>query len=148
MHKWFPTFLVIVLFCVSLPAVADYKDDIGYTQLESEQGINTPDGSGISVTQAEAATSFVGNDPVYLPDLDSSQFSDTNITAKSGLAAGTFSGHANGVGTIFYGDISSIAPGVSFVDAFWADHWLQSGFLSWPGTKKPLVSSSRIANHS
>lgn len=139
--------LSCLLLCISASIHAGYKDDIGYTQLKSEQGVNIPDGSGVPVTHAESATSFVGNNPVYLPDSSNSEFSGKAITAKSGLDAGTFSAHATGVGRTFYGSTSSIAPGINLVDAFWADDWLQDGFLRLWGMK-PLVSSSRITNHS
>lgn len=135
------------LLCISTSIHAGYKEDIGYTQLESEQGINTPDGSGVPVTQAEASTAGSGNPAVYLPDSGHSEFSGKMITDKSGSTTSTFSSHATSVGKTFYGDASSIAPGISLVDAFWADHWLQDGFLRLGG-QKPLASSSRIANHS
>lgn len=145
-----------LIFCL-LPGItaavrADYRDDIGYTRLALELGTNTPDGSGIPVTQIEAATAFVPvgqNDyPVYLPDPGNTGFTGKAITARSGTEAGTYSAHATNVGSTFYGAISSIAPGIVLIDAFWADHWLQSGFLNFGSSAKPLVSSSRIANHS
>ena len=136
-----------LLLCISASVYAGYEDDIGYTQLEFEQGGNTPDGSGISVTQVEGAQSFVGNDPVYLPDPGVFQFIGKTITVKSGSASGAYSSHASGVGTSFYGNTSSIAPGISLVDAFWENGWVQGDFLRYGGLK-PKVSSSRIANHS
>lgn len=139
--------LSCLLLCISASLHAGYKDDIGFRKLEAEQGINTPDGSGVPVTQVEAAESMVGNDPVYLPDLSDSEFSGTTITVQSGSAAGIFSSHATSIGRAFYGNASSIASGISLVDAFWVDHWLQDGFLRFGGMK-PLVSSSHIANHS
>jgi len=139
--------LSCLLLCISVSIHAGYKDDIGYTQLMSEQGVNTPDGSGVPVTQAEASTAGSGNPAVYLPDGSHSEFSSTTITDKSGAPTSTFSSHATGVGKTFYGDASSIASGISLVDAFLADDWLQGGFLR-SGGMKPLVSSSRIANHS
>jgi hypothetical protein len=141
--------IIFALLFISASTHAGYKDDIGYTQLASEQGVNTPDGSGVPVTQAEAAMAYVGlnNDPVYLPDGSNPEISSKMITAKSGSASGAFSTHATGVGKTFYGDATSISPGISLVDAFWADHWLGGGFLRFGG-QKPLASSSRIANHS
>ena len=136
-----------VLLCIGTSTHAGYKDDIGYTRLESEQGINTPDGSGVHVTQAEASTAGTGNPAVYLPDSSNPEFSGKTITDKSGATTSTYSSHATSVGKTFYGESSSIAPGVSLVDAFWADHWLQGGYLRLGG-QKPLASSSRIANHS
>ena len=139
--------LSCLLLCISASIHAGYKDDIGYTQLISEQGVIIPDGSGVPVTQAEASTAGSGNPAVFLPDGSHLEFSSTTITDKSGSTTGTFSSHATSVGKTFYGNASSVAPGISLVDAFWADHWLQDGFLLLGGNK-PLVSSSRIANHS
>ena len=137
-----------VLLCISASLHAGYMDDIGFTRLVLEQGSNTPDGSSIHVTQAEASTSEINNPPFYLPDWNSAQFSGKTITDMSGLASGTYSSHATSVGTTFYGSTSSIAPGIMLIDAFWANHWLASGFLSPGGDARPLISSSRIANHS
>ena len=100
--------LSCLLLCTSVSIHAGYEDDIGYTQLESEQGVNTPDGSGISVTQVEGAQSSVGSDPVYLPDPGIFQFIGKTITVKSGSASGAYSSHASGVGKSFYGNTSSI----------------------------------------
>jgi len=136
-----------MLLSVSASIHAGYEGDIGYTQLVSEEGIDTPDGSGIRVTQIEASTAGSGNPAVYLPDGSHSEFATTTITDKSGATTSTFSSHATSVGKTFYGGASSIAPGMSLVDAFLADDWLQGGFLRFGGMK-PLVSSSRIANHS
>jgi len=136
---------------MSVSIHAGYKDDIGYTQLMSEQGVNIPDGSGVPVTQVEASTAGSGNPAVYLPDGGHSEFSTapvTTITDRSGSTTGTFSSHATGVGKTFFGNASSISPGINLVDAFWVTHWLQSGYLLFGNASKPSVSSSRIANHS
>jgi len=119
--------------CISASIHAGYKDDIGYTQLMSEQGSNTPEGSGIRVTQAEASTAGRGNPAVYLPDGSNSEFSGKTITDNSGSTTGTFSSHATSVGKTFYGNTLSVASGISLVDAFLADHWLQDGFSAWGG---------------
>jgi hypothetical protein len=148
--------LACLFLCVHGAVWPGYKDDIGYSRLVAEQGANTPDGSGIPVSQAEAATAFVpippSTDPgypVYLPNVADSQFSGKTISAQSGTESGQYSGHATSVGTSFYGNTSSIVPGIKEIEAYWADHWLQGGFLRYGyGSDKPLVSASRIANHS
>lgn len=144
--------IVCSILNFSAPANAGLKDDIGYTQLLLEEGAGLPDGSSVPVTQAEAATAFVVVDeveyPVYLPDPSHSQFTGKSILVRSGSQAGTFSSHGTNVGKTFYGSTSSVAPGIALVDAYWADDWLQSGFLNVGAAAKPLISSSRIANHS
>ena len=138
----------IVLLSCSAAAVADYKDDIGYTQLESELGINIPDGSGVAVTQAEASTAGKGNPAVFLPDDGVAELSGKNITDRGGSTTGLFSGHATSVAKTFYGDNSSIAPGVSTINAYLADGWLQSHFLRFTYSGQPYFLPDRIANHS
>jgi hypothetical protein len=66
----------------------------------------------------------------------------------SGSESGQYSGHATSVGKTFYGNPSSIAPGPTAVEAYWADDWLQGGYLRYGSVYKPLASASRIANHS
>jgi hypothetical protein len=137
-------------------ALADYKDDIGYTQLISELGSAAPDGSGVPVTQAEAATSWVDHDndpatpdwPVYLPDPANAAFAGKLISDLTGADFGTYSGHATAVGRRFYGTTTSIAPQITAIDAFLADHWLQNGFLRYGVNNKPRASTSRVTNHS
>ncbi|MEZ5543208.1 MAG: hypothetical protein R3F42_14395 [Pseudomonadota bacterium] len=148
----FACLLCCALLGITAAVRADYKADIGYTRLSQELGANTPDGSGVPVTQAEAATAVVPigliDYPVYLPDGNTPEFAGKTIIARSGIEAGTYSAHATNVGKTFYGSTSSIAPGILHVDAIWADHWLQSGFLNYGANARPLISSSRIANHS
>jgi hypothetical protein len=100
------------------------------------------------VTQVEASTAGSGNPAVFLPDAGVAELSSKNIRDRSGSTTGTFSGHATSVGKTFYGDTSSIAPGISTTDAYWADGWLQPHFLRFGDSRKPLSSADRIANHS
>lgn len=139
-------FIVLLGCCGS--AAADYKDDIGYTRLVAEQGANTPNGTGVRVTQVEASIAGSGNPAVFLPDAGVPELLSKNITDKSGSTTGTFSGHATSVGKTFYGGASTIAPGVSTINAYWADAWLQPGFLRFGGSQKPLSLADRVANHS
>ena len=146
-------FLNLLLF--GSPSFADYKEDIGYTALQDELGASIPDGDGIpSVTQAEAATllDHDGDDQteairVWMPDPENSQFSGKTIYDRSGSPA-FYSGHATGVGSLFYGNSGSIAPGLNTIESYLADHWLDEGFLKGGGILKPLFTASRVANHS
>jgi hypothetical protein len=137
----------LLLVCLG-SAHADYKSDIGFTRLQAEPGISVPTGTGVEVTQTEADTNA---DPAiysYLPDLDNSQFTGKTITNKTPVS-GPYSGHATAVGKNFYGNTLSIAPGIGIIDAYLADHWLDTGFMQGTNSfKKPLSSTSRIANHS
>ena len=145
--------LTILLFGSS--SFAGYKEDIGYTALQAELGASIPDGSSVSsVTQAEAATllDHDGDDQteaisVWMPDPENSQFSGKTIYDRSGSPA-FYSGHATGVGSLFYGNTGSIAPGLNAIESYLADNWLDEGFLRGGGILKPLFTASRVANHS
>jgi hypothetical protein len=133
--------------CFTAVAQADYRDDIGYSVLLSELGASMPDGTGVKVSQVEASTS--SSSSVYLPDPNNAQFLGKIITDQSGLSSGVYSGHATGVGALFYGNSFSMTPGINTIDAYLADNWIGAGYLrGLGGTRMPLVSSSRVANHS
>ena len=139
--------MILLLLACCGTAVADYKEDIGYNRLVDEQGANTPDGNGVLVTQAEALNRDTHS---YLPDAADGQFTGKIITDKSdNNPAGTSSGHATGVGRLFYGNTSSITPEISLVNAYFADTWLYSDYLQVNNSgTKPEVVADRIANHS
>ncbi len=122
------------------PAYADYKGDIEFTRLQEELNQDIPDGSGIPVAQVEAGDA-------WMPDTSLSRFDGKIIVDKSGASG--VSGHATSVGSLFYGNISSMTPGISLIDGFSALDWLTSGFLNTGNnTKKPGITSARLANHS
>jgi len=134
-------FLLITSF-VSSPASAGLKDDIGHTELQAELGENLPDGSGVSVLQVEAPS--LGS---WMPDTGHVEFTGKtiiDITGDDGI-----SGHATSVGRYFYGNASSLAPGVTDIAVFEANHFIQNGFLrfNYYGFQ-PDQSTSRVANHS
>jgi hypothetical protein len=116
---------------------------IGYTGLAAELGSATPTGAGVMVTQAEATSP---NNDDYFPVITNSEFSGKTITPKTNPYSP--SGHATGVGQYFYGTSTSIAPGITQIDVYDANDWLGSGFLNTGFSSQPLVSSSRVANHS
>lgn len=134
--------LLLVSCCGS--ALAGYKDDIGYTRLINEQGANTPDGSGVLVTQAEALSGGA-----YMPNVDDGQIIGKSIIDMSGTNPdGSSSGHATGVGKKFYG-YSSIAPAINNVNVYDANDWLNSGYLNTTnGFVKPDSMADRVSNHS
>ena len=148
-----PTILVfynfVLLAIILAPAMfnlntayADYKDDVKFKQLEEELTV-LPDGNGIKVTQIEAGVD------AWMPDPSSIQFIGKEIIDKSGITPGQYSGHATSVGGIFYGNTSSMTPGINSIDSFSAIKWLQSGFLNTSNsTEKPFNTSARVANHS
>ncbi|MDY6905447.1 MAG: hypothetical protein SWH61_12255 [Thermodesulfobacteriota bacterium] len=134
--------LVVSWFFLLGQVYADYKDDIGYTDLSNELGTAIPDGTGIDVTHVEALSS-----DHWMPDITHSEFTDKTITDKTTGDTGV-SGHATGVGKYFYGNSQSLSPGIKNIDVYLADHWLQDGFLNLGSVEPPLSTFCRIANHS
>ena len=124
---------------------ADYKSDIGYADLETQLGVNAPTGAGIKVTQVEASAVAVNDSayPIYAPDTTNSQFSFKTFSFP-GAASTSPSGHATGVGSLFYGN-NSIANGISNITSYEANDWINS--IVTNSVSAP-VNGSRIANHS
>lgn len=147
MHSRIHYLSLLFLFCCCGSALAGYKEDIGYTRLLVEQGANTPNGSGVLVTQVEGVNT---TSPAYMPDVNDAQFTGKLITDRSGAnPSGSFSTHATSVGRRFYGNTSSIAPSISRVNAYGAGGWLGGDYLQTTNRRsKPNVVPDRIANHS
>ena len=147
----------IIIFCLLsyAIAVADYKDDIGYTALRDEFGTAVPDGGDLPmVTQIEApvmldhdANGQTAKIKVWAPDPTRPEFAGKTIVDAS-PSPPYYSGHATSVGYRFYGDPTSLASGIKTIQSFLADHWLGPGFLRGNGPYKPLSTGSRVANHS
>ncbi len=147
----------ILIFCLlfSSIAVADYKDDIGYTALRDEFGGAVSDGGDLPMVSQIEAPILLDHDgngqtakiEVWAPDPTRPEFAGKTIVDASGSPP-YYSGHATSVGYRFYGDPTSLASGIKTIQSFLADHWLGSGFLRGNGPYKPLSTSSRLANHS
>ncbi|MFH1984392.1 MAG: hypothetical protein ABIL58_21325 [Pseudomonadota bacterium] len=124
-------------------SAVDYRDDIGYFQLSSELGDLTPSGAGIHFTHVEALS-----DNKWMPNTADGQFTGKQFFDQSTEHPDGYSGHANGVGGLLYGNALSIAKGVTEIDTYvaglnesypdpWPPYpppwqWLQRGFL-WAG---------------
>ena len=139
--------LALYLIIVSTISMADYKDDIGYTKLATELGINLPDGSGVLVSQTEADTDGVAGPPYnYFPDTTDSQFLGKTIVDVTNLSNQP-SSHATGAGRLFYGT-NSIASGITNIYVYEVNNWFQAGYLRFGYSTKPLSSPGRIGSHS
>jgi hypothetical protein len=141
-----------LLLLAALPVQADYRKDIGYTLLQSELDSDVPDGSGVHVSHIEAGARL-GDDIAWMPDPRKSQFSGKTFTNESFATPGLFSSHANGTGNAFYGNTSSISPGILKIASYLSTHWLGPGLLRTGSGKpwfqlQPRTSSSRVGNHS
>ena len=132
------------------PALATLKDDIGYTQLVNQLGTSVPTGAGVMVTLVEANASTTGLNS-YLPNPSGSEFTGKTITARSGSTPASqypYSSHATAVAQLYFGNNTSIAPGITSIDSYQSNHWMGSGEIGYGGTIQPKASSSRVANHS
>jgi hypothetical protein len=135
------------MFLASGPSWADWKFDVGYTRLVAELGANMPDGSGIPVCHAEAAV-LVDDEYTWMPNLDNAAFAAKALTDMTGAPDGIYCSHATAVGRFLYGDSTSMAPGVTDIQVFYAGHWLENGYVMYGYGDQPLVSDCRLANHS
>jgi hypothetical protein len=122
------TFIIALFLLSALPAQADYKDDVGYTALESELGLGLPDGTGISVSHVEGAVTVDGIE-TWMPNPTNEEFTDKTITDVSGNGTEVHSGHATTVGKLFYGNTISTSPGITTIASYDVNHWITSGFL-------------------
>ncbi len=135
------------------PDVQAYMVDIGYTALRNELGASTPTGAGVLVGHVEAPVNDVsgGASPIFMPDPGHGEFSGKTITAITPNLSGSFSGHATTVGTLFYGATGSIAPGITQINSYEANHWLSGLYLSSPNPNtngQATTSPDRVLNHS
>ena len=138
-------FYIIPTLTWSLTSYADYKTDIGYTELQTLLGANTPNGAGVNVLQIEAS-SVASSDPTY--PLYSPNVTDTAFTGKSfsfpGVASTSVNGHANWVSGIFFGN-NAMANGINNIAVYEANAWLNS--IAKYSITAPF-NGSRIANNS
>lgn len=142
--------LALLLGAPAAFAQADYRQDIGHAALAAELGPQLPDGSGVAVVQVEAPVEVEGQ-PTWQPDPGNAEFTGKLISNPSGAPAGLYSGHATGVGRAFYGNSSSIAPGITLIAAYGTEDWLGAGYLRTPTgglPRQPASLPARIANHS
>ncbi|TWU41716.1 PEP-CTERM sorting domain-containing protein [Novipirellula artificiosorum] len=147
------TFAVVVVAWVmagSSPgdALADWKDDIGYTALQAELGAATPTGVGVNVSQGEARVTDNGPPTTirYMPNTASAQLSTKTFTDGSGMNVGVNS-HADGVANLFIGNTASIAPGVINITNYDANDWLDDKLGSVSKTE-PVAHPFKVQNHS
>jgi len=91
-------------------AVADYKDQIGFTLLKTELGQSAPTGAGVNVVHAESGVASIDANPV------TGEFAGKHFDFLPAAPAAV-DGHAQIVGSLFYGN-SSIAPGIHNISHF------------------------------
>ncbi len=128
-------------------AQADYRDDVGYRQLQQLLGSAAPTGAGVNVVLAEASTVPQSDKlryPVFAPDIGQTRFSGKTFAFPGPLASTGISDHATGVAAMFFGN-DSIAPGIAHIAVYNADDWL-IGLVA--ASAEAPTAGARIANHS
>ena len=143
-----PLLPLFILFVASGSAAraADYKDEAGFTRLQSELGPATPSGINVKVTQVEGMVSPQN----YMPDTNDLEFVGKTFTDRTTTETNP-SWHATTVGQRFYGNTSSFATNISTIDVYEVYYWLTNanGFLRYGSpTLAPLVESNHVQNHS
>lgn len=162
-----------VAFVALLPAAAfaTWRDDVGYTTLESFLGDLTPQGRGVSFSLVEATSGGNPSSDPYFPvptDYDpnvpqnplstyDTLFGSTTdadgvgvvFIDGSGLQSNGVSNHAAGQAKTILSNVEgqSIAPGVNAVTVYQADHFL-GDVLNADSNAAPLALDFRVQNHS
>ncbi len=114
--------VALSLLTVSL-VHGDWKSDIGWPEFVAEAGLGYPDGSGVLVVQVEADYSTAPG-LQYVPNAADPQMSGKTISDATG--GGDVSSHALTVAKLFYGNSSSVAPGVNNILVYEANDYLSS----------------------
>lgn len=111
----------------------------GLERLSDRLGAEVPVGSGIIAGHVEG----LGGD--YMPRQHAGEFSGLTFLAKSGQSKAN--SHAHGTSRVIYGP-KGLAPGVSQVHCYSADHFLGLGYLRSGTAHPPVRSEARVFNHS
>ena len=139
--------IITCLFFLNTGPSYAYKGDIGHSKLAAELGLTLPNGNGFLISQSEADTDGVVDTSYQVfPNTSDTQFSGKTIINVRNLIV-TTSGHATGVGRLFYGS-NAIANGITNINIYEANDWLQAGYLRFGSNSKPLSLADRIGNHS
>ncbi len=134
----------LIFACLAFaPLVArgDFKDDIGFTQLQTQYGSALPTGTGVRLAQIEYI-----RDGNWKPDT-SGELSGKSLTYSTSQF-GSISSHANEVAAYLLGSTTSITPGVTGWQAYEATNYIGTGSLKGGRTLAPLPSTWDVENHS
>jgi len=113
------TFALVLLATAS---TAFAGDEVGYADLVARLGgVGVPSGAGVPVAQVEAGPSPYG------PDQTDLEFASVTFTAMSGAPGASW--HATTVARSFYGDATSMAPGIANVWLYEAGSFATTAYL-------------------
>jgi hypothetical protein len=144
-------FLLVAIACHLISdtfvAAQSYKAQVGFDRLKNEVGPTLANGSGITVGLVEANVGAAGTN-TYFPNVSNPEFASKTFVDVSNLNPRNISGHATGVGQIFFGLSSSMAPGVTNVRVYDANNFVgEQQALGAAGTN-PAATSFSVVNHS
>jgi hypothetical protein len=134
------------VFFGGLTARADWRADIGYTELAAELGSNIPTGLGVRVSQVEAQETTNGApNGNYRPDPSNASFTGKTFNWRTASPSG-ISSHATTVGQYLYG-ASGVAKGATNIDSWEANSWINSS-LRVESSSAPITETCKVQNHS
>ncbi|MDP7070855.1 MAG: hypothetical protein QF561_05855 [Phycisphaerales bacterium] len=143
--KWSVTAVIVAAAGGSVHA--DYHTLCGWDDLVARVGLeNVPTGDDVIVGQVEAPN----GEGSYMPDASDPEFDGKYLIRRSGGPTSA-SSHATTVGKYYYGNDTSMASGVWFINCFEVNDWLQGGYLNvGTGSTPPLDSmgAQKIWSHS
>ena len=111
------------LFAGSFIFAQPYKAQIGFDKLKNEVGPTLANGSGITVAIVEPNVGAAGTN-TYFPLVSDPEFSSKTFLDVSNLSPRNTSEHANIVGKLFFGAVSSMTPGITNVQVYDADNFI------------------------
>lgn len=136
-----------LLFAEPAGLRADWRDDIGYTQLAAELGAAVPTGAGIVLMQSEANDQT--SPPNYLPQdggpgsfAGAGSYTGKTFFAESG--AGVVLSHAQSVASFYYANGTGIAQGATEIHNYTATDFINRLYTG----SGPEVLPGRVQNHS
>jgi len=140
---------VCTLLLVAKPVLGQaYKEDVGYNKLKNEVGAGLANGAGVNVAIAEANVGVAGTNTYFLTTTDP-EFGGKTFIDVSATSPRNDSGHATGVGQLFFGNTSSMSPGVSNIQVYFADDFVFNKQRNLQNGVNPLaISPFSVMNHS
>lgn len=121
-----------------------YKTPIGYHELVNKYGPLLPDGTGIRVLMPEAPPSSTGR---YMPNTSNSEFSGKIFVNGAVPAVSGSSSHATNVGIFFFGNQTSIAPGISHITGTSSGDFI-GRYTGFETNSHPISQGFHVSNHS
>jgi hypothetical protein len=146
--------LAALFALITSAAQADWRVDAGYSRLSTELGASLPTGAGIPVLMSEAnfaappALSYLPQATTgTVPFAGTGGYTGKTFYPQSG--AGSLSAHANSVASNFYGNSTSLSPGVTEAHVWLADDFITQVYDNAlnPLAPQPLFTGS-VMNHS